>query len=85
MPFLFMALDPSAPAAVPAHFSCTLLLLLQSATGIICNITSRAVGLREVGLIGDIVESMAGAGCLIKIGAVDDPSFADDALQVTLM
>lgn len=61
------------------------LCCLQSATGIICNITSRQVGLGEVHHIGEIISPMAGPGCSIKYGAVNDPTFAEDELQVTLM
>jgi cell division GTPase FtsZ len=57
----------------------------QSATGIICNITSKQVGLGEVHHIGEIISPMAGPGCSIKYGAVNDPTYADDELQVTLM
>lgn len=58
---------------------------IQSATGIICNITSRQVGLGEVHHIGEIISPMAGPGCSIKYGAVNDPNYAEDELQVTLI
>lgn len=58
---------------------------IQSATGIICNITSKQVGLGEVHHIGEIISPMAGPGCSIKYGAVNDPSFEEDELQVTLI
>lgn len=58
---------------------------LQSATGIICNITSRQVGLGEVHHIGEIISPMAGPGCSIKYGAVNDSTFEEGELQVTLM
>lgn len=66
----------------PSRPSCP---ALQSATGIICNITSRQVGLGEVHHIGEIISPMAGPGCSIKYGAVNDPTFAEGELQVTLM
>lgn len=43
------------------------------------------VGLGEVHHIGEIISPMAGPGCSIKYGAVNDPSFEEDELQVTLM
>lgn len=67
------------------HHHLALPLCLQSATGIICNITSRQVGLGEVHHIGEIISPMAGPGCSIKYGAVNDPNYAEDELQVTLM
>lgn len=73
---------------LPQSLACPTLPTLhlqQSATGIICNITSREVGLGEVHHIGEIISPMAGPGCSIKYGAVNDPSYAEDELQVTLM
>jgi cell division GTPase FtsZ len=82
---LLSAAPRSLHSALRRYYRHPPLSWLQSATGIICNITSRQVGLGEVHHIGEIISPMAGPGCSIKYGAVNDPTFAEDELQVTLM